>query len=150
MSVDHGLSLVGARRRRRGVEECWRTVLLLPVVMAGLVAAQPADTEPDPAGEAARALAEEESLARFQQVLERRPFHGPAFTGIVKYYAERGELQDLVAEYEKKVEALPDYVEIQIVLARLYLRIGRSEAEAGCTLGDGGAPPPSSPRMHCV
>ena len=42
----------------------------------------------------------------------------------MKHYADAGKLQELVEDYEKKVEALPDDVAHRIVLARLYVRAG--------------------------
>ncbi|MCZ6681552.1 MAG: tetratricopeptide repeat protein [Planctomycetota bacterium] len=76
------------------------------------------------------ALRSEESLARFQQLLHRRPFHKPAFAGLVKHFAEQGRLQDLVQEYEEKVKALPNDESHGIVLARLYLRVGQFKKSA--------------------
>src|SRR5262245_3901249 len=59
--------------------------------------AQPGDEKAQPGqpgpGKAAD-LASEESLARFQQLLARRPFHGPAFNGLVNHYVERGKLPE--------------------------------------------------------
>jgi tetratricopeptide (TPR) repeat protein len=75
-------------------------------------------------------LSAEESLARFQQLLQRRPFHGPAFEGMVKQYVDRAKLQDLVAEYTAKSAALPDDVALKIVLARLHVRAGDATAAA--------------------
>jgi tetratricopeptide (TPR) repeat protein len=75
-------------------------------------------------------LSSEESVARFQQLLERRPLHAAAFTGLVKHYAEQGRLPDLVKDYEQKSEALPDRVELRILLCRIYLRTGQTEAAA--------------------
>src|SRR5262245_40332245 len=75
-------------------------------------------------------LASEESLARFQQVLAKRPLHDPAFQGLVKHYAEQGRLSDLVKEYEQKVAALGDQPALKIVLARLYLRAGHAQKAA--------------------
>lgn len=93
--------------------------------------AKKADAKPPAANAKAEAdIKAEESLARFQQLLQRRPFHGAAFGGLVNYYAERGKLKDLVAEYEAKVKALPDDVSQRIVLARLHLRAGDAQAAA--------------------
>jgi tetratricopeptide (TPR) repeat protein len=89
--------------------------------------AQPADPHAKPPAANAKSAAEvqsEEALARFQQLLQRRPFHGPAFTALANHYAERGKLKDLIAEYTAKVAALPDDVAPRIVLARLLLRSG--------------------------
>lgn len=85
---------------------------------------------PAPNAKAEADIKAEESLARFQQLLQRRPFHGAAFGGLVNYYAERGKLKDLVAEYEARVKALPDDVSQRIVLARLQLRAGDAQAAA--------------------
>lgn len=76
------------------------------------------------------ALASEEALARFEQVLQRKPFHNPAFSGLVKHHADQGRLKNLIQEYERRVEALPGETASRIVLARLYLRGGRSEQAA--------------------
>ena len=76
------------------------------------------------------ALVSEESLVRFQQLLLRKPLHNSAFKGLVRHYAEQGRLQDLVREYEQKVEALPDEPALRILLARLCLRVGKAERAA--------------------
>jgi len=89
---------------------------------------------PPPAGEKSKDLSSEESIARFQQLLQRRPFHGPAFNGLVEDYAKRGKLADLITEYTSKVAALPDDVALKVVLARLHLRAGDAAA-AGALLG---------------
>ena len=82
-------------------------------------------------GEAAAALETEESIARFQQLLQRRPFHEAAFNGLVSYYAARSKMDELVADYVARVESLPDDPSARIVLARLHLRGGDAEqAEA--------------------
>lgn len=92
------------------------------------------DEPPEPAPKAAPdnpdALPSEESLARFQQVLQRRPFHGPAFTGLVEDYIKRGKLNDLIDEYKAKSASLPDNVALKIILARLNLRAKDAPAAA--------------------
>ena len=69
-------------------------------------------------------LESEESLARLQQVLQRRPLHSTAFKELVQHYTERGKLSDLVKSYERQVELLPEDMNLQILLARLYARAG--------------------------
>ena len=101
-----------------------------PVEPDGLPGDETAPRPDSKPGDASEALASEESLARFQQLLEKRPFHGPAFTSLVSHYVERGKLNDLVAEYAAKVEALPDSLPHRIVLARLHLRAGDAEKAA--------------------
>jgi tetratricopeptide (TPR) repeat protein len=91
-------------------------------------------------------LETEESLARFQQLLRQRPFHGPAFEGLVKHAIDRGKLKDLVAEYAAKVQAIPNDAALRIVLARLQLRAGDS-GEAGTLLDGLGSLPPELARM---
>ncbi|MEX2288058.1 MAG: tetratricopeptide repeat protein [Planctomycetaceae bacterium] len=81
--------------------------------------------EAQPQGEAE--IGNETSLARFEELLRRKPLHRPAFEGLVKYYAERDKLASLVKQYEEKVEALPDDVALRIVLARLYLRSNQAD-----------------------
>lgn len=85
-------------------------------------------------GKAGPDLASEESLARFAQLLERRPFHGPALEGLVKSAIDHGKLKELVADYKARSAALPDSVALKIVVARLQLRAGEV-AEAAATLG---------------
>lgn|GEM_PF-3036859 len=75
-------------------------------------------------GEKSKELSGEESIARFQSLLQRRPFHGPAFNGLVEEAVKRGKLPELVKEYQAKVAALPDQVALKIILARLQLRAG--------------------------
>lgn len=99
------------------------------VAAAAAAAAQP----PEPAEPPLEDLASEESLARFEQLLQRRPFHNPAFLGLVQHYAGQGKLPDLVADYEQKVEALPEDAALKLVLARLYLRAGEA-AKAQATV----------------
>lgn len=79
---------------------------------------------------ASESLDSEQSIARFQQLLSKRPFHGPAFTSLVTHFIERNKLAELVAEYEAKVKALPDDVALKIVLARLHLRAGDAAKSA--------------------
>lgn len=76
------------------------------------------------------ALESEEALGRFAQILIKRPLHGPAFQGLVKHYAEKSKLGDLVKEYEQKTAAMPDQVNLRIVLARVYLRAGQAQKAA--------------------
>jgi tetratricopeptide (TPR) repeat protein len=90
----------------------------------------PLDGTDVPPSSGADELASEESLARFQQLLQRRPFHGPAFNGLVSHYAEQNKLPALVKEYETRVESLPNEVPARIVLARLYLRTGNAQKAA--------------------
>ena len=84
-------------------------------------------------GEKSQELSGEESIARFQSLLQRRPFHGPAFNGLVEDALKRNKLPDLIKEYQAKVAALPDQVALKIVLSRLQLRAGDA-AGAGETL----------------
>jgi tetratricopeptide (TPR) repeat protein len=86
---------------------------------------QKADAKADGEGQD---LASEESLARFEQLLAKRPFHGPAFEGLVKHYVDRARLDDLIGEYTAKSAALPDDAPLRIVLARLQLRKGDAPA----------------------
>ncbi|HEY3242959.1 MAG TPA: tetratricopeptide repeat protein [Phycisphaerae bacterium] len=86
-------------------------------------------SEEEPADDSS-ALSIEETLGRYQQLLERRPLHAQAFAGLVKHFAELGKMADLVKEYEAKVESLPDNVAIKVVLARLYMRAGQPEKAA--------------------
>lgn len=130
-----------------------RWVFLACAVVAGAAAAEGQDPAPGPpagagpsAGEGSPpgpaappagkpneqgALLSEESVARLHDVLRRRPLHGPAFNDLVKHFTERGRLEDLVREYEKLVEGVPDDAPSRIVLARLYLRAGQAEKAAG-------------------
>ncbi|MBI5866612.1 MAG: tetratricopeptide repeat protein, partial [Planctomycetes bacterium] len=94
---------------------------------------EPPTTEPSAAGEEtaeSSSLPDEEAIGRYQQLLARRPLHAQAFAGLVKYFAEKGTLNQLVSQYEKKAEALPDDVAVRIVLARLYARAGQPEKAA--------------------
>lgn len=75
-------------------------------------------------------LGTEESLARFGQLLERRPLHAAAFNDLVRHYADQGKLSDLVKDYEQKVAAVKEEISPRIVLARLYLRAGQPEKAA--------------------
>ncbi len=81
-------------------------------------------------GGGGQALLDEEALARFERLLERRPFHDAAFNEMVKSFAERGELAKLVTAYEQRVAALPEAMPPRVILARLQLRVGEAEAAA--------------------
>jgi len=74
-----------------------------------------------------RTVESEATLERFHQLLRRKPLHRPAFEGLVKHYAGRNELPELVRHYEERVGALPDDHALRIVLARLYLRTSQPE-----------------------
>lgn len=98
---------------------------------AGVVGGSEAAVAPKSVGETAtEGVRSEESLARFEALLQRRPLHAAAFAGLVDHYTERGKLGDLVGEYQAKVTALPDDVPLKIVLARLQLRAGDPAAAA--------------------
>ncbi len=112
-------------------------LLLLPAIAAGQ-SPQPEDEALQT--EVSEGLATEEALARYQMILQRRPFHNPAFAGLVKHFAERGELQKLIQEYEQKAGAMPDDAAMRIVLVRLYLRGGRPEDAAAQLDGLGALP----------
>ncbi len=88
-----------------------------------------------------QALIAEESVGRFHELLRRRPMHGPAFAGLVKQYSEQGQLDKLVSEYEKKVEALPEDQAFRILLARVYLRANKPEQAAEAIKNIGELPP---------
>src|ERR1043166_6602353 len=83
-------------------------------------------SQPTAEGSLTDQLESEEAAARYQQVLQRKPLHGPAFTGLVKHYVEQGRLKELVSEYEQKHKALRNESSFQIILARLYLRVGEA------------------------
>lgn len=112
-------------------------VLMLAFVALSAAVAQNADQATDrsstpmsaPSGDAkpASALAEEEAAARFDRILQRRPFHKSAFTGLVRHYLDHGKLDELVERYEARMAALPDDVATKIVTARLYLRTGKTD-----------------------
>src|SRR5205814_2571914 len=90
-------------------------------------APQPDTENPDKPADAkkgAEDLGAEESIARLQQLLEKRPLHAAALNDLARHYADKGKLADLVKEYEQKITALKDDVKPRIVLARLYLRAG--------------------------
>ena len=119
----------------------WRLMALTVGVLIAIPAfAQQSPTQPPPTKDVASdaesaagqsdAMMSEEALARFQQILQRRPLHNPAFQGLVKYYVDQGRLADLATKYEQRVEALPDDVASRIVLARVYLRAGQAEKAA--------------------
>ncbi|MBE7507318.1 MAG: tetratricopeptide repeat protein [Planctomycetia bacterium] len=75
-------------------------------------------------------LQEEEAIARLRTVLEKRPLHGQAFSSLVKHYVDQGRLQDLVKEYEQRMDALPDSLPVRLVLARVYLRAAKPQKAA--------------------
>jgi tetratricopeptide (TPR) repeat protein len=102
--------------------------------------------QPETPGKAGADLSSEESLTRFRQLLEKRPFHGPAFEGLVKGYVDQARLKDLVAEYVAKTAALPDDVSLRIIAARLHLRAGDA-AEAGKILDGIEQLPPDMARL---
>ncbi|NOX58923.1 MAG: tetratricopeptide repeat protein [Planctomycetes bacterium] len=87
---------------------------------------KPQRTDSDPESQ----LWAEEAIGRYEQLLERRPFHKSAFTGLVRSYVEKGEIADLVKRYEDIVAAMPDSTASKIVLSRLYLRAGQAEKAA--------------------
>lgn len=134
-------------------------VLLAAAGMPWSVGAQ--QDSPAPAGEAASEqprpargdggvsgeLETEESLGRYEQLLQRRPFHGPALDALVSHYARQGKLQELVEQYESRAESLPDDASVRIVLARLKLRAGDAAgaSEVLESLGDLG---PEGARME--
>jgi len=72
-------------------------------------------------------LAAEEEAARFDRILQRRPFHKSAFTGLVRHYLNQGRLDELVSRYEARMAALPDDVPTKVVAARLFLRTGKTD-----------------------
>lgn len=72
-------------------------------------------------------LAAEEAAARFDRILQRRPFHKSAFTGLVRHYLNQGKLDELVARYEARMAALPDDIATKVVAARLFLRTGKTD-----------------------
>ena len=95
-----------------------------PVAPANI---SPPEAVENPSAEAVEendTLATEEALARLQQVLQRRPLHATAFDELVRHYAERGKLSELVRQYEQQVASLPEDTNLRILLARLYVRAG--------------------------
>lgn len=97
--------------------------LVTLIVCSGPAMAQTPTPQPDTQRGVA-SLEQDERVARFRSILRKRPFHVPAFRGLVEHYATSGTLQELTDSYAEQADALPDDTAIKVVLARLHLRNG--------------------------
>ncbi len=90
---------------------------------------EPGTEAPDPPRQV-DALSSEESIARYEQILQKRPFHAAALRELFKQLTDRAAIDGIIEAYEQRVEALPGDQAARIVLARIYLRAGRAESAA--------------------
>lgn len=62
----------------------------------------------------------QEIVRRYQQLLERTPTEGFAFQKLLDYVGKGKGLDNLISQYEKKVEDNPDKVNFRLILGHLF------------------------------
>ena len=73
----------------------------------------------------AEPVADEKIIARYKQMLERKPKEGSTFDRLYQFYLEGAGLDQMVADYQAEAQAKPNDPNIQLILGHIHKRLGK-------------------------
>ena len=65
-------------------------------------------------------------VARYKQMLERKPKEGSTFDRLYQLYLEGAGLDQMVIDYQVEAGAKPDNPNMQLILGHIYKRLGKN------------------------
>ena len=79
-----------------------------------------------PIAHAQDAAVDEKIVARYKQMLERKPKEGSTFDRLYQLYLEGAGLEQMVVDYQTEVGAKPEDPNLQLILGHIYKRLGKN------------------------